>query len=139
MFGGIVSPYKQNRYGQKSIHVLFHYIIIKIFPKSILRKLFKTKDIVTFIEDLLFLLISGTLIVLGIIKLNSGEVRFYLFLGMFFGVLIYSLTISKLYVIILYEFVRICKKIIIFFIQIFFKLLHIFKNIFNYIFKQIKK
>ncbi len=130
-------------FSQEEVFLLFFIIGIIIglvfdFFK-VLRKLFKTKDIVTFIEDLLFLLISGTLIVLGIIKLNSGEVRFYLFLGMFFGVLIYSLTISKLYVIILYEFVRICKKIIIFFIQIFFKLLHIFKNIFNYIFKQIKK
>ncbi len=130
-------------FSQEEVFLLFFIIGIIIglvfdFFK-VLRKSFKTKDIVTFIEDLLFLLISGTLIVLGIIKLNSGEVRFYLFLGMFFGVLIYSLTISKLYVIILYEFVRICKKIIIFFIQIFFKLLHIFKNIFNYIFKQIKK
>ncbi len=130
-------------FSQEEVFLLFFIIGIIIglifdFFK-VLRKSFKTKDIVTFIEDLLFLLISGTLIVLGIIKLNSGEVRFYLFLGMFFGILIYSLTISKLYVIILYEFVRICKKIIIFFAQIFFKLLQMFKNIFNYIFKQIKK
>lgn len=130
-------------FSQEEVFLLFFIIGIIIglvfdFFK-VLRKSFKTKDLITFIEDLLFLLISGSLIIFGVIKLNGGEVRFYLFLGIFFGILIYSLTISKLYVIILYEFVRICKKIIIFFIQIFFKLLHIFKNIFNYIFKQIKK
>lgn len=130
-------------FSQEEVFLLFFIIGIIIglifdFFK-VLRKSFRTKDIITFIEDLFFLLISGTLIIFGIIKLNSGEVRFYLFLGMFFGVLIYSLTISKLYVIILYEFVRICKKIIMFFVQIFFKLLQVFKNIFNYIFKQIRK
>ena len=77
-------------FSQEEVFLLFFIIGIIIglvfdFFK-VLRKSFKTKDIVTFIEDLLFLLISGTLIVLGIIKLNSGEVRFYLFLGMFFGV-----------------------------------------------------
>lgn len=125
-----------NYFSQEEVFLLFFIIgliigLIFDFFK-VLRKAFKTSDLVTFIEDLLFLFMSGSLIVFGIIKLNSGEVRFYLFLGMFFGILIYSLTISKLYVIILYEFVRICKKIVMFIIQM-------FKNIFTFIFKQIKK
>lgn len=129
-------------FSQEEIFLLFFIIGVIIglifdFFK-VLRKAFKTKDLITFIEDLLFLFISGSLIVFGIIKLNGGEVRFYLFLGIFFGILIYSLTISKLYVIILYEFVRICKNIVVFFVNIFFKLLQIFKNIFNYIFKKLK-
>ncbi len=132
-----------NCFSQEEVFLLFFIIGIIIgllfdFFK-VLRKSFKTKDIITFIEDLLFLFASGSLIVFGIIKLNNGEVRFYLFLGISFGILIYSLTISKLYAIILYEFVRICKKIVMFFVKIFFKLLQIFRNIFNYIFKQIKK
>ncbi len=130
-------------FSQEEVFLLFFIIGIIIgmifdFFK-VLRKSFKTKDIITFVEDLLFLFATGSLIIFGIIKLNSGEVRFYLFLGLFFGVLIYSLTISKLYVIILYEFVRMCKKIVIFFVKIFFKLVQIFRNIFSYIFKQIKK
>ena len=59
-----------------------------------------------------FLISSGSIIILGIIKLNSGEVRLFLFLGIFFGILIYTLTISNLCVIILYVFVKICKKIL---------------------------
>lgn len=130
-------------FSQEEIFLLFFIIGVIIglifdFFK-VLRKVFKTKDLITFIEDLLFLFISGSLIVFGIIKLNGGEVRFYLFLGIFFGILIYSLTISKLYVIILYEFVKICKRIIMFLVNILFKLLQILKNIFNYVFKKFKK
>lgn len=129
-------------FSQEEIFLLFFIIGIIIglifdFFK-VLRKSFKTKDLTTFIEDLLFLIISGAIIILGIIKLNGGEVRFYLFLGIFFGVLIYSLTISNLYVIILYEFVRICKKVFSIFSKIFFKILQILKNIFKYIFSKIK-
>lgn len=125
-----------NYFSQEEVFLLFFIIgliigLIFDFFK-VLRKAFKTSDLITFVEDLLFLFMAGSLIVFGIIKLNSGEVRFYLFLGMFFGILIYSLTISKLYVIILYEFVRICKKIVMFIIQM-------FRNIFKFIFKQIKK
>lgn len=84
-------------------------ILFDIF--KVLRKSFKTSDFITFIEDLIFLLISGILIISGILKLNGGEIRFFLFLGIFFGILSYILTISNLCVIILYAFVKICKKI----------------------------
>lgn len=77
-----------------------------------IRKCFKTPDKVTFIQDLLFIIISTYLIILGIIKLNSGEVRFYLFLGIFLGIIIYFLTISNICVIILYVIVEFCKKIL---------------------------
>lgn len=46
-----------------------------------LRKSFKTTDTVTFVEDIIFVIISGFLIILGIQKLNSGIVRMYLFIG----------------------------------------------------------
>lgn len=85
-------------------------ILFDIF--RVIRKSFKTCDKLTFIEDLTFIILSGILIIYSIIKINGGEVRFYLFLGIFFGILIYSLTISNLCVIILYEFVKICKKIL---------------------------
>lgn len=86
-------------------------ILFDIF--RVLRKNFKTPDMITFIQDISFFLLSGILILYSIIKLNNGEIRFFLFLGIFFGILIYSLTISKLCVIILSVFVRICKKIVL--------------------------
>lgn len=129
-----------NYFSQEEVFLLFFVIGIIIgllfdFFK-VLRKSFKTNDIVTFAEDLIFLVISGTLIIFGIIKLNGGEVRFYLFLGIFFGILIYSLTISNLYVIILYEIVKICKKLFIF---LFLKPLQVLRNIIKYIFLKIRK
>lgn len=130
-----------NIFSQEETFLLFFIIgiiigIIFDFFK-VLRKSFKTADIVTFIEDLIFLAISGGLILFGIIKLNGGEVRFYLFLGIFFGVLIYSLTISNLYVIILYEFAKICKKIFVFFSRIIYNILKIFKNLLKYLHSKI--
>lgn len=79
---------------------------------KVLRKSFKTSDYITLMEDIIFLIICSIIIIAGIIKFNGGEIRLYIFLGIFFGILIYSLTISNLYVIILYEFVKICKKIL---------------------------
>ena len=103
------------QFSQEQIFIFFFIIgiiigfIFDIF--RVIRTSFKTTDFITLIEDIIFLLISSILIIGGIIKINGGEVRFYLFLGIFLGGLIYSLTISNLYVIIFYEFVKICKKI----------------------------
>ena len=103
-------------FSQEQIFIFFFIIgiiiglIFDIF--KVLRKSFKTPDLITFIEDIIFIILSGLLTICGIIKLNGGEVRFFLFLGIFFGILIYILTISNLCVIILYTFVETCKKIL---------------------------
>ncbi len=103
-------------FSQGQIFIFFFIIgiiigmIFDIFKT--LRKSFKTSDKLTFFEDLIFIIISAYLIILGIIKLNGGEVRFYLFLGIFFGIIIYLLTISNIYGIILYTVVEICKKML---------------------------
>ena len=107
-------------FSQEQIFIFFFIIgiiigiIFDIF--RVIRKSFKHYDLVTLIEDIVFTIISGTLIIYSIIKLNGGEIRFYLFLGISFGILIYSLTISNLCVIILYEFVKIylCSYIFLF-------------------------
>lgn len=105
-------------FSQEQIFIFFFIIgviigiLFDIF--RVLRKNFKTSDFITFIQDLSFLVLSGILLLYGIIKLNNGEIRFYIFIGIFLGILIYSLTISKICVIMLSVFVRICKKIILF-------------------------
>lgn len=103
-------------FSQEQIFIFFFIIGISIGLLldffRVLRKCFKTSDILTFIEDVLFLLLSGFSIITAIIKLNNGEIRLFLFLGIFFGILIYLLTISNLCAIILYVFVSLCKKIL---------------------------
>lgn len=77
----------------------------------VIRKSFKTPDYITLIQDITFFILSGNILIYSIIKINNGEIRLFLFLAIFFGILIYFLTISNLYVIILLGIVKICKKI----------------------------
>ncbi len=75
-------------FSQEQVFIFFFIIgiiigiIFDIF--KVLRKSFKTPDIITFIEDLIFIVLSGILLIFGILKLNGGEIRFFLFLGIFF-------------------------------------------------------
>lgn len=78
----------------------------------VIRKSFKTPDYITLIQDITFFILSGNILIYSVIKINNGEIRLFLFLAIFFGMLIYFLTISTLYVIILFGIVKICKKIL---------------------------
>lgn len=61
----------------------------------ILRKSFKTSDLVTTVEDITFWILTGILTLYFIFYYNNGEIRFYIFFGIILGILIYILTISK--------------------------------------------
>lgn len=82
----------------------------------ILRKSFKTKDFVTYIEDIVFCILTGLILLYSIFKFNSGEIRIYMFLGVLIGCSLYMLTISKYFikinVFILTTITNILKKII---------------------------
>lgn len=118
------------KFSDYQIFVLFFIIGLIIgllfdFFRAI-RKVFKTNDLITFLEDLLFLFFSGTIVIYSIIKISGGNIRFYVFISIFLGIYIYSLTISNFCVIILYVLVKLCKKIL------FFPILCIIKSI-NYL------
>ena len=76
-----------------------------------IRKNYNTSNLLTQIEDFIFLIIAGFILLLGIIKINNGELRFYIFLSNFLGIISYFLTISRLCVIIINIVVKICKKL----------------------------
>lgn len=61
----------------------------------IFRKSFKTPDFITYVQDILFWLLAGGIVLFAIFKFNHGEIRSYLFFGIAFGILIYIITISK--------------------------------------------
>ncbi len=61
----------------------------------ILRKVYKTSNFVTLIEDIVFWILSGTILLLGIFILNSGKIRGFLFVGIMLGLLFYITIISK--------------------------------------------
>ena len=62
----------------------------------ILRRTIKTSNFITYIEDILFWILTGFLILYSIWYFNNGEIRIYMFLGIILGVLIYMLTLSSI-------------------------------------------
>ena len=85
-------------------------ILFDIF--RVLRKSFKTNDITTYIEDILFWILTGILLLYSIFTFSNGEIRLYMFLGVFFGCLIYMLVISKYFIKINLKIVLFLKRII---------------------------
>ena len=61
----------------------------------IIRKVIPTNDIATYIEDILFWLLTGASILYSIFVFNNGEMRLFMFLGIILGAFIYLLTLSS--------------------------------------------
>lgn len=77
----------------------------------ILRISFKTKDFVTYIEDILFWIITGAIVLYSIFIFNNGEIRFFIFLGIIIGVILYITWFSTYIVKGSVEIINFIKKI----------------------------
>lgn len=98
-------------------------IIFDIF--RVIRKTFKTPDFITYIEDLIFWMITGVLLLFTIFKFNNGEIRSYIFVGLGVGIIIYLLAISKLFIKVNVIIISFFKKIISFIFKYIVKLFKI--------------
>lgn len=67
--------------------------IFRIFRIS-----FKTKDFITYIEDILFWILTGAIVLYSIFVFNNGEIRFFIFLGIIIGIILY-ITLFSTYII----------------------------------------
>ncbi len=85
-------------------------ILFDIF--RIFRKSFKTSDIITYLQDILFWILTGFIVLFAIFKFNDGEIRSYIFIGIALGILIYMLTISRFTIKYCVAIVQWIKKII---------------------------
>lgn len=85
-------------------------IIFDIF--RILRKSFKTPDIITNLEDISFWIISGLIILYSLFKFNNGILRFYVFLGLLIGFFIYILLFSKIFIKINVAIIKFFKNVV---------------------------
>lgn len=92
-----------------------------------IRNNFHTNDLVTYIEDIIFLSIVSLLLIYSILFFCNGVLRLYIFLGIFFGIGLYILTLSKKCVIILTGIIKICKNLFTFLLKIIKKLGKVFK------------
>lgn len=98
----------------------------------ILRKSFKTSDFVTYIEDFIFWILTGILILYSIFVFNQGEIRLFMFIGITLGIIAYMVLLSS-------YFIKINVTIITFFKNIISKIIKTIMIPFKYIFKLIKK
>lgn len=94
----------------------------------ILRKSFKTVNIVTNIEDILFWILTGLSIIYCMYNFSDGSLRLFMFLGLGLGLLLYMLTLSNFIVETMVKIISILKKFIITIIKI---IIFPFKAIFN--------
>lgn len=78
----------------------------------ILRKTIKTKDFVTYIQDFLFWILTGIIILYSTFTFNNGEIRLFLFVGIIIGVTLYMLLISSYIIKIFVTIFNFIKKIL---------------------------
>lgn len=78
----------------------------------ILRKSFKTADIVTYIEDTIFWLLTGAIILYSIFVFNNGEIRLFMFIGILLGIAFYLLLFSKYVIKVSVTIINIVKNVI---------------------------
>lgn len=109
-------------------------LLFDIFRVS--RKAFKTPNILIYIEDVLFWILTGLIILFTIFTFTTGEIRFYMILTMLFACFIYFISISKYFIMINTKIINFFKSIIHFLLKPFkkiFNLLHILKkNLLNF-------
>jgi len=131
-----------NSIEQAQIFVVFILVgaIIGIFFDCfrILRKTLKTSDIITALEDGMFWILTGLFLIYMIFVFNNGEIRLFLILGVFIGLILYFITISKIFVRLTLIFIETCIKY--FFLPLI-KILHFlikpFKKIFSFLKKKV--
>lgn len=58
------------------------------------RKIIKTKNIIVYLEDIIFWFLVSFLTFMVLFMSNSGQIRGYAFIGLVLGVIIYALLIS---------------------------------------------
>ena len=78
-----------------------------------LRKSIKTADIVTYIEDVIFWILVGGFLIYLIFILNDGNIRFFIFVGLILGGILYYFTLSKFFIKITVKFFTFLKKILL--------------------------
>lgn len=84
-------------------------ILFDIFRIS--RKSFKTPDFITYIEDIIFWILSGLILLYSIFKFNNGELRVFVLLGVALGVSLYILIFSKMFISVSVYIINIIKKL----------------------------
>lgn len=101
---------------QNDLHAVIAYfitgivigILFDIF--RITRRTFNTPNILTYIEDILFWILSGMLLLYVIFTFTTGEIRLYMIIILIIGAIIYFISISKYIILINTKIIQFIKK-----------------------------
>ena len=93
-----------------SLNGVFIGLLFDFF--RILRKSFKTGNLITYIEDVLFWILTGISIIFCMYKFSMGQLRLFMFMGLCFGIILYMLTLSKIIIKEVVLIISILKKFI---------------------------
>ena len=77
----------------------------------ILRKAIKTPDFITYMEDALFWILTGLLILYSIFTYNNGEIRLFMFFAIIIGFILYYICLSRFILKITLTTINFIKKI----------------------------
>lgn len=122
-----------------AIFILVGFLIGLLFDMfRISRRTFKTSDILTALEDILFWILTGLLIIFSIFKFNNGDIRVYIILAIFIGITLYMLVFSKIVINSLVKIVTIIKKIVSHIIKILLYPINLIIKVLKFITKPIK-
>lgn len=84
----------------------------------ILRKTIKTKDIITYIQDILFWVLTGFIILYSTFTFNNGEIRIFMFVAILIGIILYMTLVSSYIIKINVTIINFIKNIILRIIKI---------------------
>lgn len=104
----------------------------------ILRRSFSTGNILTAIEDIIFWVSAGIILLYSIFVYNDGVIRGYMFLGVFCGATLYMITLSKIFIKVNVYILNFIKQIINIIMKIFnFPIKIVINILIKFIFKPI--
>ena len=84
----------------------------------VFRRTFNTIDFITYLEDILYWILAGIIVLYNIWFFNNGEIRFFMIIGIIMGAIIYSLLFSPILIKIETMILTKLKNIIMFFYKI---------------------
>lgn len=84
----------------------------------VFRRTFNTIDFITYLEDILYWILAGIIVLYNIWFFKNGEIRFFMIIGIIMGAIIYSLLFSSILIKIETMLLTKLKNIIMFFYKI---------------------
>lgn len=76
------------------------------------RKVIKTYDLITYIQDITFWIVTAIIIIITVLKYTDGEIRSYMVIGLVLGIIIYFYAFSKFIIKFVLKVTDIIKRIL---------------------------